>query len=431
MECTWWAWEITTETDCTPYGRHDGVSTYVEGDKICGAVFDIESNWHYQFDASVPSRNDCIACTNECSNTWDLQCNWSWEVEECWDRDNDWCLERWNATSCGPTACTHDGDCDGEYWSTTCDAWVCINDQLQLWCWDPADRDGLSCDSGDGACDDTWVCEANCTQRECGWVCYGDTNDYCGYLDCFYGGAPANTTCDNSWYSCEAWRADCNGDMPSTWWDGCEIDIDADDNNCGACGNVCQNWWECISWVCENEFWTYECNAWGWWTIYENDCSVDTFLDQDPYYEWDSFCSEEDPNWNNPPATSYCNVCGDVTVDDDEICDQSAANNGCGWWEQCNSSCNECLQVACGDLEDQVYVLFNPNEFFDAQWWNEDGQWCGSWITWPTEISDINFSTSTTNQPWWEEYYVDWTCGPPGEEESCELVIHMAMCSAY
>ena len=39
---------------------------------------------------------------------------------------------------------------------------------------------------------------------------------------------------------------DCNG-VPG---DGCEIDIDTNVNNCGACGNVCDIGVSCTSGVC-------------------------------------------------------------------------------------------------------------------------------------------------------------------------------------
>ncbi len=88
----------------------------------------------------------------------------------------------------------------------------------------------VACDAGYGDCnsDPTDGCEAelDADPENCG-AC-GDTCDLAHATAGCSGGACTVAACDDLW-------GDCNADPD----DGCEADVATDEDNCGACGNVC------------------------------------------------------------------------------------------------------------------------------------------------------------------------------------------------
>ncbi len=122
---------------------------------------------------------------------------------------------------------------------------------------------GAACPSivnGQGACvaGSCQVKQCNSGFANCDWSPYNgcETNMYndtkncgaCGLVCSAY--ANAVTACNNSVCAisnCAQGFANCNG-MTN---DGCEVNIYGDDNNCGACGNVCGMFKSCSFGVCK------------------------------------------------------------------------------------------------------------------------------------------------------------------------------------
>lgn len=113
------------------------------------------------------------------------------------------------------------------------------------------DQGGGTSYCGDGTCDtadgeDAVTCAADCTltcglgQTNCGDVCVDLQNDLsnCGACGQACNPAHADGACNSGVCqisACVSSFQNCNGNIA----DGCEVDIQADVNNCGACGVVC------------------------------------------------------------------------------------------------------------------------------------------------------------------------------------------------
>lgn len=104
----------------------------------------------------------------------------------------------------------------------------------------------LSCPANllecDGGCVDTQSSPSFCGAQT---TCQGaDAGVDCNSLDNVNTGVCASGTC--AILSCAPGFLDCDGDMSN----GCEIDLQTDDDNCGACGAVCNGVLECQAGTC-------------------------------------------------------------------------------------------------------------------------------------------------------------------------------------
>ncbi|MDP3043533.1 MAG: putative Ig domain-containing protein, partial [bacterium] len=106
----------------------------------------------------------------------------------------------------------------------------------------------LGFDAGTLACssscvfDTTNCCNTACAGRECGpdpTACFASCPPGCG----------PNTTCSVAGQcQCNLNYADCDGSATDA--DGCEVNLLADNNNCGVCGTVCPPGYVCLSGAC-------------------------------------------------------------------------------------------------------------------------------------------------------------------------------------
>jgi hypothetical protein len=131
-------------------------------------------------------------------------------------------------TNCGDNASCNDSDgsciCDNNYvncdgdWSNGCE----IN----------TNNDTNNCGICGNSCDDGNVCTTDvCSEGSCSW-----TPITCG----------DNASCSGGSCVCDAGYTDCDGD----WSNGCEINTNNDTNNCGICGNSCDDGNVCTTDVC-------------------------------------------------------------------------------------------------------------------------------------------------------------------------------------
>lgn len=190
----------------------------------------------------------------------------------------------------------------------------CNNGQCSIQCNEGALLCGTSCCTttvdnatptcSGGACGG-WSCNTGYTK--CGNACYNDTQsnaDHCGVNCTKCPAGPANSTpscvsgsCD---WKCKAGYTKCGN--------AC-FEINSDLNNCGACGNVCQQWpgHPVYSAVCSNGICGYKCNS--------------------PYTMCPTGCKKLESDEKN------CGVCG----------------NACKPLEVCqNGKCASCIQICTG-----------------------------------------------------------------------------------
>lgn len=119
---------------------------------------------------------------------------------------------------------------------------------------------GICCDGihyPDGACCTDHVCESQTPETE--YFCNGNTLETtiygynCNVPECVFTSSTSGTPCGNEKYctanyckSCAEGYANCNENA----FDACETNIYNDDNNCGACGAICEDGNECVQGSC-------------------------------------------------------------------------------------------------------------------------------------------------------------------------------------
>jgi hypothetical protein len=122
---------------------------------------------------------------------------------------------------------------------------------------------GQVCDGGECAesCEEPSVqCADVCTSLEDDPRNCGDCGKVCPLLP----NADATCSAGVCGLDCDRGTANCNGALP----DGCEVELDEDPANCGACGVVCGSELGCVDGVCEAGTYRWElvtnqaCNAW-------------------------------------------------------------------------------------------------------------------------------------------------------------------------
>lgn len=130
------------------------------------------------------------------------------------------------APVCGDGAVDDGETCDDAGESATCNA-----DCSAAACGDSKVNAAAEETCDDGA--ESATCNADCSAAACGDDKLNKTaGEACD------GDAPANATCDAECdVACNAGRGDCNADLV----DGCEVNTDTDNKNCGMCGKVCAN----------------------------------------------------------------------------------------------------------------------------------------------------------------------------------------------
>ena len=102
------------------------------------------------------------------------------------------------------------------------------------------------CVNGFGDCNNNMAdgCEARLASdpRNC-----GGCGNLCGAIPNGVGGC-VNGACGLG--QCNPGFADCDGNVPN----GCEVNINADANNCGGCGKICQQGQSCVAGVCSSPY---------------------------------------------------------------------------------------------------------------------------------------------------------------------------------
>jgi hypothetical protein len=138
-----------------------------------------------------------------------------------------------------------------------------------------------------------------CNQQFQLGLCGLNLPDGCGQLDnC--NALPANTACSLGTLECLPGYSDCDGD----WLNGCEVDIDNDENNCGGCGVVCSN--VCVLGSCQVPYEWHDSSA---INIIQEEADVPVYLfSREVGFEnppFDIFYDDLSPYVLNHPTDTY------------------------------------------------------------------------------------------------------------------------------
>lgn len=178
-----------------------------------------------------------------------------------------------------------------------------------------------TCAQGGQACNG--ICELTVTDNNncgaCGKVCNDGTFANASATPC------ANSTC--SMGACNQGYADCNHNTA----DGCEVNLNNDANNCGACGNVCMTQGANTSGTpsCQSSICVNSC------ALHYGDC------DGNPANGCETNLSSDANN---------CGGCGNVCPETGDICNHSICKNSLASGDSCVYN-TECASAVCGPVQ--------------------------------------------------------------------------------
>jgi hypothetical protein len=212
----------------------------------------------------------------------------------------------------------------------------------------------ITCDTGYGDCNDDRAdgCEANIhSVAHC-----GECNNAC---DAGNGTPQCNADDMCVVVDCDPGRGDCNLDSG----DGCEMDVTADVDNCGGCGNICVvangtagcEASECMVESCNPG--RADCDG-----VYTNGCEVNLNNDPDNCGSCDNVCNIA--NASNTCETGMCRVltCTPPFADcnaDRTSCETNTSNNAtnCGGCGMNGLNCTTTFSHASGTCQSSMCVI--------------------------------------------------------------------------
>ncbi len=170
------------------------------------------------------------------------------------------CTPDCSGKECGDDGCSGScGTCSNNHGTTTCSSGTCSPTCSSGW----GDCDGntqngcetdLTTTSNCGSCGNTCVSSESCISGSCQSSCTPD----CSGKECGDDGCSGSCgTCSNNHGTTTCSSGSCTPTCNSGWGNcdgntqnGCETDMNSDNNNCGSCGNSCDSSESCISGVC-------------------------------------------------------------------------------------------------------------------------------------------------------------------------------------